>query len=88
VIDEDTHEFVKEAWTSDTFHGLSKRYFLLSQMVSEAATEAGRIPSEFQKKLRRQLVLLGLRARRYPKLEERSAALVKKFDGICKDAGD
>jgi hypothetical protein len=57
-------------------------------MVSEAATEAGRIPSEFQKKLRRQLVLLGLRARRYPKLEERSAALVKKFDGICKDAGD
>jgi hypothetical protein len=77
---------VKEAWTSDTFHGLTKRYFLLSQIVSEAATEAGQIPPELQKKLRRQLVLLGLRARRYPKLEGRSIALVEKFDDAYRNA--
>jgi len=55
-------------------------------MVSEAATDAGRISPELQKKLRRQLVLLGLRARKYPKLEERSAALVEKFDDAYRNA--
>ena len=86
MTDEDTHEFVKEAWNSDTFHGLTKRYFLLSQLVSEAATDAGRMPPELQKRLRRQLVLLGLRARRYPILEGRSAALVEKLDDAYRNA--
>jgi len=86
VIDEDTPEFVKEAWADDSLNGLSQRYLVLSQMISGAVNgEESHTPDQ-QQRLRKQIAILWVRTKDYPKLRFKSRALMEKFDDVYRDA--
>ena len=83
MIEEDTQEFVKEAWADHTLQGFSKRYMMLSKIVHRAIGDNEELSQDTRKRINRQVLILWGKTWRFPKLHEKVMRLsedLKKYD--------
>ena len=81
MIEEDTREFVKEAWTDNTLQGFSKRYMMLSKIVHQALGGKEEFNRNTRKRITRQIFILWGKTKSFPRLHAKIIKLSKDFKG-------
>ena len=83
---EDIQEFLKEAWTDDSFAGYCKRYMMLSNIVQQALKNKKKMAHKTRKRVGRQILILWGKTKgnrsspSYPKLHARVIKLSEEFN--------